>query len=143
MNFRHAVLASLIIFILLAPVCADENVNYLDETSKINFHGVDFMIPFGFGEAKSSQEFEDLGSNGQTCFYINEYGGEIIITVASDWMGMSLDELYKEGASKIEINGHEGWNYTKNNLTCFGYVEGNNAIIVEVTNHTRLNEVII
>ena len=52
MNFRHAVLAGLIIFILLAPVCADENVNYLNETSKINFHGVDFMIPFGFGEAK-------------------------------------------------------------------------------------------
>ncbi len=143
MNSKHVILAGLIIFILMAPVCADENVNYSNETSKINFHGVDFMIPFGFGEAKASEDFEDLGSSGQTCYYINEYGGEIIITVASDWMGMSLEELYKEGASKIKINGHEGWNYTKGNLTCFGYVEGNNAIIVEVTNQTRLNEVII
>lgn len=143
MNSKHVILASLIIFILIAPACADENVSYLNETSKINFRGIDFMIPFGFGEAKASEDYGDLGSNGETCFYINEYGGEIIITVASDWMGMSLDELYKEGASKALINGHEGWNYTKDNLTCFGYVEGNNAIIVEVTNQTRLNEVII
>ena len=143
MNLKHVILASLIILILIAPVCADENISYLNETSKINFQGVDFMIPFGFGEAKANENYADLGSNGQTCFYINEYGGEIIITVASDWMGMSLDELYKDGASKVRINGHEGWNYTKDNLTCFGYVEGNNAIIVEVTNQTRLNEVII
>lgn len=143
MNLKHVILASLIILIFIVPVCADENISYLNETSKINFHGVDFMIPFGFGEAKADENYEELGSNGQTCFYINEYGGEIIITVASDWMGMSLDELYKDGASKVRINGHEGWNYTKDNLTCFGYVEGNNAIIVEVTNQTRLSEVII
>lgn len=143
MNLKHVILASLVILILIAPVCADENISYLNETSKINFHGVDFMIPFGFGEAKATEDYGELGSQGQTCFYINEYGGEIIITVASDWMGMSLDELYKDGASKVRINGHEGWNYTKDNLTCFGYVEGNNAIIVEVTNQTRLNEVII
>lgn len=143
MNFKHVILAVIIIFILAAPAFADENVSYSNETSKINFHGVDFMIPFGFGEAKASEDFEDLGSSGKTCYYINEYGGEIIITVASDWMGMSLEELYKEGASKIIINGHEGWNYTKGNLTCFGYVQDNNAIIVEVTNQTRLHEVII
>ena len=141
MNLKHVILASLIILILIAPVCADENISYFNETSKINFQGVDFMIPFGFGEAKANENYADLGSNGQTCFYINEYGGEIIITVASDWMG--IDELYKDGASKVRINGHEGWNYTKDNLTCFGYVEGNNAIIVEVTNQTRLSEVII
>ena len=58
-------------------------------------------------------------------------------------MGMSLDELYKEGASKAEINGHEGWNYTEGNLTYFGYVEDDSGIIIGVTNQTRLNEVII
>ena len=93
--------------------------------------------------SKANEDFEELGSQGETCFYVNEYGGEIIITVASDWLGMSLDELYKDGAVKAKINGHEGWNYTRDNLTCFGYVEGDNAVIVEVTNQTRLNEVII
>lgn len=140
MDFKHIVLASLIIFILLAPVCANENIN---DSTKITFEGVDFLIPLGFNESKQSQDFNDLGSHGKTCFYINRYGGEIVITVASDWMGMSLDELYKDGALKTKINGHEGWNYTEGNLTYFGYVEDDNAIIVGVTNQTRLAEVII
>ena len=143
MNFKHVILAGLIMFILIAPVCATELVGDFNNSTKITFEGIDFMIPLGFNESKTNQDFDDLGSHGKTCFYINEYGGEIIITVASDWMGMSLDELYKEGASKAEINGHEGWNYTEGNLTYFGYVEDDSGIIIGVTNQTRLNEVII
>ncbi len=142
MNLRHIILAGLIMFILIAPVCGEDNTTYFNQTSKVTFQGVDFMIPVGFGEVKS-QDFNDLGSEGKKCFYINEYGGEIIITVASDWMGMSLDELYQDGASKTTINNHEGWKYMNGNMTCFGYVEGDNAIILEVTNETRLSEVII
>ena len=67
--------------------------------------------------------------------HINDAGGEIQITVISDWMGMSLDELYKDGAQKTKINGHEGWNYTYNNLTYFGYVENDIGILVGATNH--------
>ena len=140
MDFKHIVLASLIIFILLAPVCANENIN---DSTKITFEGVDFLIPLGFNESKQSQDFNDLGSHGKTCFYINRYGGEIVITVASDWMGMSLDELYKDGALKTKINGHEGWNYTYNNMTYFGYVENDIGILVGATNQTRLFEVVL
>ena len=140
MEFKRIVLAGLMMFILLAPVCANENLN---DSTLITFEGVDFLIPLGFNESRQSQDFNDLGSHGKTCFYINRYGGEIIITVASDWMGMSLDELYKDGALKAKINGHEGWNYTEGNLTYFSYVEDDNAIIIGVTNQTRLAEVII
>ncbi len=143
MNFKHVILATLIIFILAAPVCASENVSDFNNSTKITFEGIEFMIPLGFNESKDAQDFDNLGSEGKTCFYINEYGGEIIITVASDWMGMSLDELYKEGASKTKIKGHEGWNYTEGNLTYFGYVDGDSGIIIGVTNQTRLQEVII
>lgn len=143
MNFRHVILAALIIFVLIAPVCASENASDFNNSTKITFEGIEFMIPLGFNESKDAQDFDNLGSQGKTCFYINEYGGEIIITVASDWMGMSLDELYKEGASKAKINGHEGWNYTEGNLTYFGYVDGDSGIIIGVTNQTRLQEVII
>ena len=143
MNFRHIVLAGLIIFILMAPVCASENVADFNNSTKITFEGIEFLIPVGFNESKDSQDFDDLGSQGKTCFYINEYGGEIVITVVSDWMGMSLDELYKDGASKAKINGHEGWNYTEGNLTYFGYVQKDSGIIVGVTNQTRLSQVII
>ena len=143
MNFRHIVLAGLIIFILMAPVCASENAADFNNSTKITFEGIEFLIPMGFNESKDSQDFDDLGSQGKTCFYINEYGGEIVITVVSDWMGMSLDELYKDGASKAEINGHEGWNYTEGNLTYFGYVQKDSGIIIGVTNQTRLSQVII
>lgn len=143
MNFKHIVLAGLIIFILLLPVYASGNADDFNNSTKITFEGIEFMIPVGFNESKDAQNFDDLGSQGKTCFYINEYGGEIVITVASDWMGMSLDELYKEGASKAKINGHEGWNYTEGNLTYFGYVQKDSGIIVGVTNQTRLAEVIV
>lgn len=143
MNFRHMILAGLIIFILMAPVFAGENSSDLNNSTKITFEGIEFIIPDGFNESKDSQDFNELGSEGKTCFYINEYGGEIVITVASDWMGMSLDELYKEGASKANINGHEGWNYTEGNLTYFGYVQKDSGIIIGVTNETRLAQVIV
>ena len=128
---------------MILPAATSANVDYFNNTTKITFEGVDFMIPEGFGESKNAQNFDDLGSDGKTCFYINEAQGEIIITVISDWLGMSLDELHKDGAEKVIINGHEGWNYTEGNLTCFGYVHEDNGIIVAVTNKTRLAEVII
>ena len=132
----------LLTFLLLAVTSAAD-VDYSNRTENITFEGVDFTIPEGFGESKSTEEFDDLGSEGQTCFYINEYNGEIVITVISDWMGMSLNELKKDNATKTEINGHEGWNYTENGLHYFGYVHDDKGILVGVTNETRLYEVII
>ena len=56
---------------------------------------------------------------------------------------MSLNELYKDGAVKSKINGHEGWNYTENDLHYFGYVQNDRGILIGVTNETRLYEVIL
>jgi hypothetical protein len=137
------ILLMLLLFLFLGMACAAENVNYSNQTKNITFEGVDFTIPEGFGESKADEEFKDLGSNGQTCFYINEWKGEIVITVISDWMGMSLNELYKDGAVKSNINGHEGWNYTENDLHYFGYVQNDRGILIGVTNETRLYEVIL
>ena len=64
MDFRRIVLASLMIFILLAPVCANENLN---DSTLITFEGVDFLIPLGFNESKESQDFNDLGSHSDSC----------------------------------------------------------------------------
>lgn len=128
---------------LVGMVGAHEDVKYLNNTTNITFEGVNFTIPEGFGEFKDSEDFNDLGSNGKTCFYINEANGEIQITVISDWMGISLDELYKDGAEKTTINGHKGWNYTENNLTYFGYVENDTGILVGASNETRLFEVVL
>ena len=130
-------------FLLLGIACAGEDVKYSNETKNITFEGMEFTIPEGFGESKGDEDFDELGSYGQTCFYVNEANGEIIITVISDWMGMSLDELYKEGAVKSTVNGHEGWNYTQDGLHYFGYVHDDKGILIGVTNQTRLYEVII
>lgn len=133
----------LVAFMLVGMAGAHEDVQYLNNTTNITFEGVNFTIPAGFGELKDSEDFDDLGSDGKTCFYINEANGEIQITVISDWMGINLDELYKEGAEKATINGHKGWNYTENNLTYFGYVENDTGILVGATNETRLFEVVL
>lgn len=130
-------------FLLMGAVSAAENVKYSNETKNITFEGVNFTIPQGYGESKDVEDFDDLGSEGQTCFYINEANGEIIITVVSDWMGISLDELKKDGAVKSKINGHTGWNYTADGLHYFSYVDGDKGIQVAVTNETRLSQVII
>ena len=130
-------------FLFLGMASAAENVDYSNETKNITFEGVNFTIPVGFGESKDNEDFKDLGSNGQTCFYVNEFNGEIVITVISDWMGMSLDELYKDGAIKSKVNGHEGWNYTEDDLHYFGYVHDDKGILIGVTNETRLYEVIL
>ena len=143
MNLKLAVLIILIIFVAVPLAGAGENIDYFNDTTKITFEGVDFMIPMGFGESRDAEDFDGLGSDGKTCFYINEANGEIIITVISDWMGISLDELHHKGAHKTKVNGHEGWKYRENNLTCFGYVHEDNGIIVAVTNQSRLAEVII
>ena len=71
MNFKHVILAGLIMFILIAPVCATELVGDFNNSTKITFEGIDFMIPLGFNESKTNQDFDDLGSHGKTCFYIN------------------------------------------------------------------------
>lgn len=133
----------LLAFLFLGMASAAEKADFSNETKNITFEGVDFTIPEGFGESRADEAFNDLGSNGQTCFYINEWNGEIVITVISDWMGMSLNELYKDGAVKSKINGHEGWNYTENDLHYFGYVHNDKGILIGVTNETRLYEVIL
>ncbi len=132
-----------ILMFLFVGMASAEEVKYSNQTENITFEGVDFTIPQGFGESKDTEDFDDLGSEGQTCFYINEYKGEIVITVISDWMGMSLNELEKENATKTSINGHEGWNYTEGDLHYFGYIHDDKGIIVGVTNETRLYEVIL
>lgn len=137
------ILISMLIMLCLAPNSYAENVTYSNESTNITFEGVDFTIPEGFGQLKDNEDFNDLGSDGKTCFYINEAKGEIQITVISDWMGMSLEELYKDGATKTKINGHSGWNYTENDLHYFGYVHNDTGILVGVTNETRLFEVIV
>jgi hypothetical protein len=133
----------LLAFIVMGAAGAGESVDYSTESKNITFEGVDFTIPEGFGESKGNEKFNDLGSDGKTCFYINEYNGEIVITVISDWMGMSLEELHKDGAVKSTVNGHKGWNYTENGLHYFGYVHDDKGILVGVTNETRLFEVIV
>lgn len=129
--------------LIMLQVTADENANYYINSTNITFEGVEFTIPAGFGQHKNHEDFDDLGSDGKTCFYINEAKGEIQITVISDWMGMTLDELYKDGAKKSSVNGHKGWNYTEDDLHYFGYVEDDTAVLVGVTNESRLFEVII
>jgi hypothetical protein len=86
MNFKHLILVALILMVFIAPACASEHINYSNQSTNITFEGVEFVIPVGFGESKDVQNFDDLGSQGKTTFYVNEYGGEIIITVASDWL---------------------------------------------------------
>lgn len=140
---KRLIISALLVFLIAGFASAAEDVHYSNETQNITFEGVDFTIPEGFGESKDSEDFDDLGSEGQTCFYINEAKGEIIITVISDWMGMSLEELEKEGANKVKINGHEGWNYTDDGLHYFGYVHNDKGILVGVTNETRLYEVVL
>lgn len=137
------VLPIFLFFLLLGMAYASENINYSNETKNITFEGVKFTIPEGFGKSKVNEDFNDLGSEGQTCFYVNECNGEIVITVISDWMGMNMDELYKDGAVESTINGHKGWNYTENGLHYFGYVHKDKGILIGVTNETRLREVII
>ena len=70
----------LLIFLLVGIASASEDVNFFNNTTNITFEGVNFTIPQGFGELKDAQDFDELGSEGKTCFYINEAGGEIQIT---------------------------------------------------------------
>jgi hypothetical protein len=142
-NFIFILLVVLLAASVIMQVTAGSNVNYSNESENITFEGVNFTIPKGFGESKDVEDFDDLGSEGKTSFYINEANGEIVITVISDWMGMSLDELYKDGAVKSSINGHKGWNYTENDLHYFAYVHDDKGILIGVTNQTRLYEVIL
>lgn len=143
LTMKKIIITILFTFLILGIVGAADNVQYSNETQNITFEGIDFTIPEGFGESKDAENYDGLGSEGQTCFYINQANGEIIITVISDWMGMSLEELEKEGATKTRINGHEGWNYTQDNLHYFAYVHDDKGILVGVTNQTRLYEIIL
>lgn len=136
-------MAMLAIICLASHAYAENNIDYSNNSTNITFEGVQFTIPEGFGQLKDHEDYNDLGSDGSTCFYMNEAKGEIQITVISDWMGMSLDELYKDGATKTHINGHKGWNYTEDGLHYFAYVHNDTGILVGVTNETRLFEVIL
>ena len=136
-------LAIIIVMGLASHAYAEKNIEYSSNSTNITFEGVDFTIPEGFAQMKDHEDYNDLGSDGKTCFYMNEAKGEIQITVISDWMGMSLDELYKDGATKTHINGHKGWNYTEDGLHYFAYVHNDTGILVGVTNETRLFEVIL
>jgi len=137
------ILLSMLVVIFTISQTYAENINYLENATNITFEGMNFTIPEGFGQLKQDEDFNELGSDGKTCFYINEAQGEIQITVISDWMGMTLQELYKEGATKTHINGHKGWNYTENGLHYFSYVHNDAGILIGVTNETRLFEIIL
>jgi hypothetical protein len=143
MKLRHMGILILALVMLMSQVSAADNVTYFNNTTKIEFEGVDFNIPAGFGQLKNSEDYDGLGSDGETCFYINEAQGNITITVISDWMGMTLDELKEAGSTKLIINGHTGWNYTKDDMHCFAYLDDDKGVIVGATNETRLAQVII
>lgn len=128
---------------LLSAVSAGENITYSNESKNITFEDMNFTIPAGFGESKDIEDFDELGSYGKSCFYVNGTNDEIIITVISDWMGINVDELYKEGAVEATINGHDGWKYTQDGLHYFGYVHDNKGVIIGVTNATRISEVVL
>lgn len=146
MNFKHfciLLFGLLLCLSIISQVGADENITYFENSTNITFEGVNFTIPEGFGVHKSNETYDKLGSDGKTCFYINEATGEIRITVISDWMGLSLDELKTDNCTKATINGHDGWNYTDDDLHYFSYVHDEKGILVGVTNETRLYEVIL
>ena len=146
MNYKRLFVLCLVFIsavLIVGAVAASEDVEYFNNTTKITFEGIDFLIPIGFGESKAPEDFDGLGSEGQTCFYINDAKGEIVITVIDDWMGISLDELKKDGAQKIKLNGHKGWNYTEDDLHYFSYIDDDKGVIVGVTNETRLSQVIL
>jgi hypothetical protein len=144
MNFKNliVILSCMALACMVMAHVSAGDVHYSEESENITFEGIDFTIPQGFGESKDMEDFDDMGSEGKTCFYINEYNGEIVITVFSDWMGMSLEELEKENATKTSINGHKGWNYTENGLHYFAYIKDDKGVLVGVTNETRLLEVV-
>lgn len=143
MKLINIIAVILLMILMTTCISASENFEYHGNSTNITFEGVDFIIPEGFAQSKDDENFDGLGSDGKTCFYVNESDGEIQITVISDWMGMNLDELYKDGAEKSTVNGHEGWNYTENDLHYFGYVEDDTGILIGVTNETKLFEIIL
>ena len=146
MNSKYLAVTILgILFCLFAisQVSASENITFFENSTNITFEGINFTIPEGFGVHKGTEDYDELGSEGKTSFYIDEQNGEIVLTVVSDWMGLSLDELKTDNSTKTTINGHEGWNYTEDGLQYFAYVHDDKGILVGVTNETRLYEVIL
>ena len=142
MKAKHVALMILavMLFLMISQISA-QNITYFNNTTEITFEDVNFKIPEGFGVSMAPEDYDELGSHGKTVVYANEAGEEISITVIYDWMGMSLDELYADGANKTAINGYEGWNYTDGNFTCFGYVSEDKGIIISSNNQTRIGEV--
>ena len=111
--------------------------------ASINFQGVNFNIPDDFNKSGVVRDFNDLGSEGKTCRYINGSNEIIEITVVSDWMGMSLDDLHQDKASSTSIKGHDGWGFKKDNLYCFSYMDDDKGIIVGVSDKSLLNQIIV
>ena len=77
MNFRHIVLVGLIIFILMAPVCASENVADFNNSTKITFEGIEFLIPVE-DISKANVLFDQLMGTSPTPRkkYIEEHSDE-------------------------------------------------------------------
>lgn len=143
MKLKHLIFAILFASLIISQVNAGENITYSNNSTNITFEGVNFTIPQGFGQSKGVEKFTELGSDGKTTFYINETKDQIVISVISDWMGLSLDDLKKENATKVTINGHKGWNYTQDKLHYFAYVHKDKGILIGVSNQTRLYEVVL
>ena len=116
---------------------------YAGDDSTVTFEGVDFNIPDGFNITGDIDDYEKLGSDAKTCQYANCLNETIELTVITDWMGMSLDDLYRDGAFKKTVNSHKGWCYDENNLHYFGYVDDDCGILIGVTNQSSLSEIII
>ena len=123
-------------FLLLGAV-------YSSDIDTISFEGVNFHIMDDFKDSGKIRDYDGLGSDGKTCLYTNNESEKIEITVISDWMGISLDDFKRDGASKKTINGHKGWSYKQNDLSYFGYVSGDEGILVGVTNSSYLYDIII
>lgn len=142
MNYKIAVLIVLSSLLLMGSVSAAKNISYFENSTNVTFEGLNFTIPAGFGVSKDPANYDKLGSEGKTCYYADEDNGTIEITVISDWMGMSLDELEANNSKKASINGHQGWRYAENNLHYFGYICKDKGVIVGVTNQSRLSDII-
>ena len=134
MNFKIISIVLLLLF-TSSIACAGEN------TEVISFEDVDFNIPDNFTQG-DVKDYNKLGSEGKLPVFENE-SETIEIIVINDWMGMSLDDLYIDGALSKTVNQHKGWSYTKNNIDYFSYAEDNKGIIVGSSNHELLNEIII
>ena len=67
---------------------------------KISFEDVNFHIPVNFTKSGAISDYTMLSSERKICVFSNDLNETIVITVISDWMGMSLDDFKCDGAVK-------------------------------------------